>query len=53
MVPMDITQIVCQLRAERNRLNTAIQILEGTGTSRRGRGRPRGLDQTGGRPVES
>ena len=39
---MNITQIVEQLRAERSRLDAAIQALEGTGTSRRGRGRPPG-----------
>lgn len=37
---MNITQIVEQLRAERSRLDAAIQALEGAGTSRRGRGRP-------------
>jgi hypothetical protein len=42
---MDVSQILEQLRSERNRLDGAIQALEGlnTGRVRRGPGRPAGV----------
>ena len=45
---MDIQQIVTDLKQERDRIDSAIRALEGSGKSGRGPGRPKGSGATKG-----